>query len=187
MGILHLFFGLSGRINRGKYWLTLVIWLVIWTVAIVAFVLGGLAIFDRNLKEGSLPSPEDFDAFWRMVRDYGALSLIILVFMIVSWVSALAIGIKRLHDREGVVDRFVLLRACGSPSCATLRGKRNARVNAPRARRVCGFYLEPGGARIPARDARSQSVWCRSVDARSCASSVRHARERPLQAFWISL
>jgi uncharacterized membrane protein YhaH (DUF805 family) len=100
MGILHLFFGFSGRINRGKYWLTLVIWLLIWIVAIVAFVLGGLAIFDRNLQDGSLPTPEDFDAFWRMVRDYGALSVIILVFVIVSWVSALAIGVKRLHDRD---------------------------------------------------------------------------------------
>ena len=100
MGILHLFFGFSGRINRGKYWLTLVIWLLIWIVAIVVFALGGLAIFDRNLNDGSLPSPEDLDAFWRMVRDYGALSLIILVLLIASWVSAVAIGVKRLHDRD---------------------------------------------------------------------------------------
>jgi uncharacterized membrane protein YhaH (DUF805 family) len=68
MGIFHLFFGFSGRINRGKYWLTLAIWILIWFVGIVAFVLGDLAIFDRNLKDGSLPSPEDSDAFW-MVRD----------------------------------------------------------------------------------------------------------------------
>jgi uncharacterized membrane protein YhaH (DUF805 family) len=99
MGIFHLFFGFSGRINRGKYWLTLAIWILIWFVGIVAFVLGDLAIFDRNLKDGSLPSPEDSDAFW-MVRDYGALSVIILVSLIVSWVSALAIGVKRLHDRD---------------------------------------------------------------------------------------
>ena len=69
MGIFHLFFGFSGRINRGKYWLTLVIWLLIWIVAIVALLLGGLAIFDRNLQDGSLPDPEDFDAFWRMIRE----------------------------------------------------------------------------------------------------------------------
>jgi len=100
MGILHLFFGFSGRINRGKYWLALVIWILIWIVAIGAFLLWGLAIFDRNLQDGSLPSPDDFDAFWRMVRDYGVLSLIIFVFVIVSWVSALAIGVKRLHDRD---------------------------------------------------------------------------------------
>ena len=54
MGIFHLFFGFSGRINRGKYWLTLVIWLVIWIVAVVAILLSGLAIFDSNLKDGSL-------------------------------------------------------------------------------------------------------------------------------------
>jgi uncharacterized membrane protein YhaH (DUF805 family) len=100
MGIFHLFFGFSGRINRGKYWLTLVIWLLIWIVAIVAILVSGLAIFDRNLKDGSLPGPEDVDAFWRMVRDYGLLSLVILVFVIVSWVSALAVGVKRLHDRD---------------------------------------------------------------------------------------
>jgi uncharacterized membrane protein YhaH (DUF805 family) len=99
MGIFHLFFGFSGRINRGKYWLTLAIWILIWFVGIVAFVVGDLAIFDRNLKDDSLPSPEDSDAFW-MVRDYGALSVIILVSLIVSWVSALAIGVKRLHDRD---------------------------------------------------------------------------------------
>jgi uncharacterized membrane protein YhaH (DUF805 family) len=51
MGIFHLFFGFSGRINRGKYWLTLVIWLLIWIVAIVAILVSGFAIFDRNLKD----------------------------------------------------------------------------------------------------------------------------------------
>ena len=100
MGIFHLFFGFSGRINRGRYWLTLVIWLLIWIAAIVAILVSGFAIFDRNLKDGSLPSPEDFDAFWPMVRDYGVLSIIILVLMVVSWVSALAVGVKRLHDRD---------------------------------------------------------------------------------------
>jgi uncharacterized membrane protein YhaH (DUF805 family) len=99
-GYFIYFLGFSGRINRGKYWLTLVIWLLIWIVAILAFLLSGLAIFDRNLKDGSLPSPEDFDAFWPMVRDYGVLSIIILVLVVVSWVSALAIGVKRLHDRD---------------------------------------------------------------------------------------
>jgi len=35
-----------------------------------------------------------------LIRDYGILSLIIVVFFIVSWISALAIGVKRLHDRD---------------------------------------------------------------------------------------
>lgn len=95
-----LFFGFSGRINRGKFWLTLVVWLLIWIVAIPAFVVGGLAILGSNVSDGSLPSLEDPVALLRMVRDYGILSLIILAFIIVSWISAFAVGIKRLHDRD---------------------------------------------------------------------------------------
>jgi uncharacterized membrane protein YhaH (DUF805 family) len=100
MGALDLFFGFSGRINRAKFWLTLVIWLLIWIVAIPAFVVGGLAILGSNLSNGSLPSPEDPAAFLRLIRDYGILSLVILAFIIVSWASAFAIGVKRLHDRD---------------------------------------------------------------------------------------
>jgi len=100
MGVIDLFLGFSGRINRGKYWLTLVVWLLIWIVAILIFLVSGLAILGSNLRDGSLPSPEDLAAFLRLIRDYGILSLIILAFVIVSWISALAIGIKRLHDRD---------------------------------------------------------------------------------------
>lgn len=100
MGALDLFFGFGGRINRGKFWLTLVVWLLIWIVAIPAFVVGGLAILGSNVSDGSLPNLEDPVALLRMIRDYGILSLIILAFIIVSWVSAFAVGIKRLHDRD---------------------------------------------------------------------------------------
>jgi uncharacterized membrane protein YhaH (DUF805 family) len=100
MGPLDLFFGFSGRINRGKYWLALVVWFVVWIIAILAFFVGGLAILGANLIDGSLPSPQDPTAFLHLIRDYGVLSLIILIFVVISWVSALAIGIKRLHDRD---------------------------------------------------------------------------------------
>src|SRR5215475_11123810 len=100
MGVIDLFLGFSGSFCRGKYWLTLVVWLLIWIVAILIFLVSGLAILGSNLRDGSLPSPEDLAAFLRLIRDYGILSLIILAFVIVSWISALAIGIKRLHDRD---------------------------------------------------------------------------------------
>jgi len=100
MGTFHLFFGFSGRINRAKYWLTVVVWVLIWIIAIPAFFIGGVAILGSNVSDGSLPGPEDLAAFLRMIRDYGILSLVILAFVIVSWVSAFAIGIKRLHDRD---------------------------------------------------------------------------------------
>jgi uncharacterized membrane protein YhaH (DUF805 family) len=100
MGALGLFFGFGGRINRGKFWLTVVLWVLIWIVAILAFAVGGVAILGSHVSDGSLPSLEDPAALLRMVRDYGVLSLIILAFIIVSWVSAFAVGIKRLHDRD---------------------------------------------------------------------------------------
>ncbi|HXW23312.1 MAG TPA: DUF805 domain-containing protein [Xanthobacteraceae bacterium] len=100
MGPFDLFFGFGGRINRGKFWLTLVVWLLIWIVAMLAFGVGSLAILGSNLTDGSLPGPDDPEAFLRLIGDYGILSLVILVFIIVSWVSAFAIGVKRLHDRD---------------------------------------------------------------------------------------
>ena len=100
MGVLDLFFGFGGRINRAKFWLTLVVWLLIWIVAIAAFALSGLADLGSNLSNGSLPSPEDPAAVLRLILDYGILSLVILAFIIVSWISAFAIGVKRLHDRD---------------------------------------------------------------------------------------
>jgi len=100
MSVLDLFFGFSGRINRGKYWLALVVWFVIWVIAVLAFLLGGLAILGANVTDGSLPSPQDTEAFLHLIRDYGILFLIILTFFIVTWFSALAIGVKRLHDRD---------------------------------------------------------------------------------------
>jgi uncharacterized membrane protein YhaH (DUF805 family) len=100
MTVLDLFFGFSGRINRGKYWLALVVWIGIWIVAAIAFVLGGLGILGSNLDDGSLPDPQDTAAILHLIRDYGILALIVLALVIISWISALAIGIKRLHDRD---------------------------------------------------------------------------------------
>ena len=37
MSLLHLLFGFSGRINRGKYWLAVVLWLVFWAIALPAW------------------------------------------------------------------------------------------------------------------------------------------------------
>jgi uncharacterized membrane protein YhaH (DUF805 family) len=100
MSVLNLFFGFSGRINRGKYWLALVVWFLIWIIAVLAFLLGGLAILGANLTEGALPSPQDTEAFLHLIRDYGVLFLVILTFVIITWFSGVAIGVKRLHDRD---------------------------------------------------------------------------------------
>jgi len=74
MGVLHLFFGFGGRINRAKYWFTLVIWILIWIIAVEKFV--------------------------KIIVDYAVLFIIVLAFVTLGWVSAFAIGVKRLHDRN---------------------------------------------------------------------------------------
>jgi uncharacterized membrane protein YhaH (DUF805 family) len=99
MGVLHLFFGFSGRINRGKYWLTLVLWVLIWIIAVPVILLAALAILGVNVTDGSLPSPEDAGKFVKMIADYAVLLIVVVAFSILSWISGFAIGVKRLHDR----------------------------------------------------------------------------------------
>jgi uncharacterized membrane protein YhaH (DUF805 family) len=101
MSLFHLLFGFSGRINRGKYWLAVVLWLVFWAVALPACLLAGFYILGTNLVDGELPSGSDWlEKTVHMVLDYVVLFVIFLALMCVSWISAFAIGVKRLHDRN---------------------------------------------------------------------------------------
>jgi len=76
MDYTNLLFSFEGRINRAKYWLAVLIWFVIWVVALAV----GLALM------------------------YGVNAWLgIILFVIVgipAIVSGLAIAIKRLHDRD---------------------------------------------------------------------------------------
>ena len=75
--LLQLLFGFSGRINRAKYWLTFVIYLI----AVSAFfVLFSLAF--------SFPT------------DVLGVFLIVCVPSIPIIISTIAVAIKRLHDRD---------------------------------------------------------------------------------------
>jgi len=101
MSLLHLLFDFSGRINRGKYWLAVVLWLVFWAIALPACLLAGFYILGANLVDGELPSGGDWLEKWvYMTLDYVVLFIILLILVSVSWTSAFAIGIKRLHDRN---------------------------------------------------------------------------------------
>ena len=101
MSLFHLLFGFSGRINRGKYWLAVVLWLVVWVIALPVCLLAGFAILGTNLVDGQLPSGDDWlEKYVRMAVDYAVLFIIFLTLVTVSWISAFAIGIKRLHDRN---------------------------------------------------------------------------------------
>jgi uncharacterized membrane protein YhaH (DUF805 family) len=73
MNFFQLLFGFSGRINRAKYWLAAVIYLVVMLIAVGLAFAGDMA------------------------------TLVILVAVIIYIpiiISGIAVGIKRLHDRD---------------------------------------------------------------------------------------
>ena len=80
-----LFFSFRGRINRGKYWLVILVYTVVW----VAFVGVSMVVI------GS-----DTDNFFKFLGTGLLVWLAGVVLLItVTW-SGFATGIKRLHDRE---------------------------------------------------------------------------------------
>ncbi|MBB5049663.1 uncharacterized membrane protein YhaH (DUF805 family) [Rhodopseudomonas rhenobacensis] len=86
MDLTTLLFSFNGRINRGKYWLAVLIYVAAWIAfaGIALLVIGDLNKDDRFAFAGT------GIALW-----LGG----ILLFLIGLW-SGLAVGIKRLHDRD---------------------------------------------------------------------------------------
>jgi len=82
----NLLFSFNGRINRGKYWLAVLVYFVAWIVfgAVAIAWLGG---FD----------PDSLFSF--AGRALGVWLLGLLLVIACTW-SGLATGIKRLHDRD---------------------------------------------------------------------------------------
>jgi uncharacterized membrane protein YhaH (DUF805 family) len=95
MNFLQVLFSFHGRINRAKFWLAVVFWIV---VEIVVFGVLTVMLAKDILALGSEPSGADIV---RVVLSFGLgiilVCLLVLVPMIVSW---FAVGIKRLHDRD---------------------------------------------------------------------------------------
>ncbi len=81
-----LLFSFKGRINRGKYWLAILIYIVAWIAFVAAAVmwLGGF----------------DTDRLFSMVGGALLLWLAAIVLITAGTWSGIATGIKRLHDRE---------------------------------------------------------------------------------------
>ena len=83
MPMSQLLFSFSGRLNRKPYWLTtLVIFLIVIVLVTLAFVLGGAGL---------------------MTGDFSGLGILLVILAIayipVLWIG-LALGTKRLHDRN---------------------------------------------------------------------------------------
>ena len=81
-----LLFSFTGRINRGKYWLAVLIYMVVWT----AFIAGSLIWL------GGL----NFDNLLRLAGAGLLIWLIGFILLVVGTWSGLAVGVKRLHDRD---------------------------------------------------------------------------------------
>ena len=81
-----LLFSFNGRINRGKYWLAVLIYMVVWTAFFVAVIvwLGGL----------------NLDNLWGFAGKGLLIWLVGLILLILGTWSGLAVGVKRLHDRD---------------------------------------------------------------------------------------
>jgi len=88
MSLGHVLFGFRGRISRAKYWLAIVLWTAVLAAGqIVPSMVAGMS-FDELL---------DIALAFDMFRPILALGLI---FLIVWAISFLAVGVKRLHDRD---------------------------------------------------------------------------------------
>ena len=89
-----LLFTFTGRINRAKYWLAVVIYLAI-TILLIAL---GLILFGDSLLAIDDEAADDIAA-GLLSRGVG-FTLIVLVVYIPMVISGFMVGIKRLHDRD---------------------------------------------------------------------------------------
>ena len=100
MSLFHLLFGFSGRANRGKFWLAVVLWIIFWAIAMLVCVLAAIVILGLHLPDSSLPHDELIARYVRLAFDYLGLLIVYIAFTVVSLISGFAVGIKRLHDRD---------------------------------------------------------------------------------------
>ncbi len=165
-GLASSFFGFSGRINRAKYWLLLILWVVFWAIAAIVLIGAVLAILGLNVTDGKLPGPEHAGKFVRMILDYVVLFIVVVGIAIASWVSGFAIGVKRLHDRNKsgwwILVFYVAPSVLGSVAEKGADDTSGADHGTYRAR---SLDLGPGGAWFSARHRRTKPVRPRSATA----------------------
>jgi uncharacterized membrane protein YhaH (DUF805 family) len=85
--MMDLFFSFNGRINRAKFWLGNV---ALWVVYVILMIVGGggmMMSFDPNNPQAA-------------GGGMGVMGIVVLIVYIAMMWPALAIGVKRWHDRD---------------------------------------------------------------------------------------
>ncbi len=157
----HLFFKFSGRINRGKFWIAVLVYAAIYVVlAIVGYV-------------------TDDSAIYQAIN--GMLSIVIFI-------SSLAVGVKRLHDRNKSGWYLVLFYVV--PGILLIGRHRDRHGHGgfhrdrqrPRARGLRHRRLGLRRAGLPARHHRRQPVRTRSARADGHAAGADAGLSRRIDA-----
>lgn len=134
MGALHYLFGFTGRLNRAKVWLYLLIAIGIGCVfGIIAAIGFDVSQTIRSIVDQARANPRQID--WSQVAcpamkgpvSYVALALLIVLYVAAIWIK-LAVYAKRLHDRNrsawwllaymvlpAVLTGYHMLHAKGAP------------------------------------------------------------------------
>jgi uncharacterized membrane protein YhaH (DUF805 family) len=84
--MMDLFFSFNGRINRAKFWLGNV---ALWVVYVILMLIGGGGMM-MSMDPNAPPSGAGM----------GVMGIVVLIIYIAMIWPALAIGIKRWHDRD---------------------------------------------------------------------------------------
>ena len=166
MSLFHLLFGFSGRANRGKFWLAVVLWIIFWAIAVPVCVLAGFYILGTNLVDGELPSGSDWlEKFVHMTLDY------VVLFMLIVFIARAGPGARAQLRRV----RHPLLRHAQRAPGHRARDRPRAGPLAARASR------SPAATPTPPRTARWARSRCRSAPRRSstCSRPSACSRRRP--------
>ncbi len=96
MTIGHWLFGFSGRIHRARFWGAVAVYLIVWLLVLavaMAFIFQDVTQFIFLVSFGWLLDPA-------MIGRVGAMAIVIAVVGMVIVISAAAVMVKRLHDRD---------------------------------------------------------------------------------------
>jgi uncharacterized membrane protein YhaH (DUF805 family) len=93
-GLVALLFTYQGRVNRGKYWLAILIYIGI------SIVLAGIGLIMFGNSILALADATNEGVIYGLLSKGIGFALLVVVIYIPMLVSSIFVGIKRLHDRD---------------------------------------------------------------------------------------